>query len=45
MTRRTAQKLRTGFVQVYKTLSATLKNTPSHSIHNGGQNQKPLERR
>ena len=32
-------------MQVYKILIATLKNTPSHSIHNGWQNQKPPERR
>ena len=32
-------------MQVYKILIATLKNTLSHSIHNGGQNQKPPERR
>ena len=32
-------------MQVYKILIATLKNTLYHSIHNGGQNQKPPERR
>ena len=40
MTRRTAQKLRTGFVQVYKMLSATRKNIPYRSLLSEGSFKK-----